>query len=329
MTITLNPTDFIISAYGFNGKGRGEVLSGQAIIDTINAKQMAWLHMDAAAPETMSWLKNNLAYLDPLIREALLAEETRPRVTEHEGGALVILRGVNLNDNAEPEDMISIRFWIDENRIISTQFRPLKAVQDIRDRLEAGKGPYDAADFFVALTTRLFQRMEPVMLELDERTDNVEEAILGSADVRFRHDIVDIRKKAIILRRYIAPQKEVMSAMRSSSLPWLEAEHKRRINENYDRVLRYVEELDAVRERAQVIKDELSSILADKMNKNMYLLSIIAAIFLPLVFLTGLLGINVGGMPGADYNAAFWIVTATCLGFIALVSLIFKFLKWF
>lgn len=84
----------------------------------------------------------------------------------------------------------------------------------------------------------------------------------------------------------------------------------------------------AVRERAQIVKDELGNIMADKMNKNMYVLSIVAAIFLPLGFLPGLLGINVGGMPGVDSDLAFWIVSAICAVFIVPVGGFFKFLKW-
>jgi len=73
-----------------------------------------------------------------------------------------------------------------------------------------------------------------------------------------------------------------------------------------------------VRGRAQIVKDELVTGLSDRLNKNMYMLSVVAAIFLPLGFLTGLLGINVGGIPGADNEAAFWIF----MGILALIILI-------
>ena len=104
--------------------------------------------------------------------------------------------------------------------------------------------------------------------------------------------------------------------------------HKRRFQESLDRIVRYTEDLDAIRERAQIVKDELANALTDKMNKNTYVLSVVAAIFLPLGFLTGLLGINVGGMPGADNELAFWFVSCLCIVFSALQIALFKFLKW-
>lgn len=320
----------ILSAYEFDGQGLGSHIPENMLVEKVRSEaSTTWLHLDATHPGTREWLHRNVGYLDQLTLDALLAEETRPRVTESKDGFLVILRGVNLNDDAEPEDMISIRLWVDRHRIISIRRRKLKAVQDIRARLEEGNGPKNSAEFLVMLASRLIQRMEPVLIELDQRTDDIEERILETVDADCRHKIIDIRKKAIMLRRYIAPQKDVLSYLRTSEMPWIETFHKRQLHENQDRLTRYVEDLDAIRERAQIVKDELVNALTDKMNRNTYVLSIVAAIFLPLGFLTGLLGINVGGIPGVDNDAAFWVVSATCAGFVMLLTVVFRWFKWF
>jgi zinc transporter len=93
--------------------------------------------------------------------------------------------------------------------------------------------------------------------------------------------------------------------------------------------MRYVEDLDAVRERAQIVKDELSNILSDRINKNMYILSVIAAIFLPLGFLTGLLGVNVGGIPASDNPYGFYIVSGFLMLLVIIQIFLFKKLRWF
>ena len=321
-------SDPILFAYKMDGKGNGVRIDGHDITDTIKSKTLGWVHLDVRNKASRTWLHDNVPYLDDGILDSLLAEETRPRITEIGNGLLLILRGVNLNDNARAEDMVSIRMWIDPERIITTQRRSLKAVQDIRDDIENGNAPRDAADFLCDLSQKLFIRMEPTILALDERTDNVEEAVLDHPDVEERQEVIDIRKVAIILRRYIAPQKDAMTHLRMSELPWLKDTHKRKLQENLDRVTRYVEDLDAIRERAQIVKDELANALADKMNRNMYVLSLVAAIFLPLGFITGLLGINVGGMPGVESPYAFWITCGLCTAFILITAIIFKRLKW-
>lgn len=318
----------ILFAYEIKKDGHGVRIDGETISKTVKSKKLGWVHLNAMDNGARPWLNDHVSYLDDGILDSLLADETRPRISEIGNGLLIILRGMNLNDNANPEDMISIRMWIDPERIITTQRRDLKAVGDIRAALENGTGPVNSADFIFDLTTALFKRMEPTLLDLDERTDNVEEAILDNPNTSERQEVIDIRKKAIIFRRYIAPQKDAMAYLRNTNIKWLDDKHRRQLQENLDRVTRYVEDLDAIRERSQIVKDELANALANKMNKNMYMLSIIAGIFLPLGFLTGLMGINVGGMPMVDNEMGFWIIAGACAVFMVLTGIVFKFLKW-
>jgi len=320
--------DHILHAYQITASGAGNTIPHEALTAAIADSPLTWIHLDGTKPEAKKWLSSHAGFTDNIITDALVADGTRPRIVEYEAGFLLILRGVNLNTNARPEDMISIRLWIDSERIISVQKYNFKAIADIEQRLNTGKGPKSSGEFLCQLIARLFDRMEPVFSDLDEHLDETEERVLESPDANERKAITLIRKQAISYRRYIAPQREVISGLRTSDQPWLSQIHKRRLQESLDQIIRYVEDLDTIRERAQIIKDELANALADKMNKNMYILSIVAAVFLPLGFFTGLLGINVGGLPGIDNNAAFLIVCLICLAFAGTVLGIFKYLKW-
>lgn len=321
----------ILHAYQIQDTGAGVALSGgEAITKCLKGEDtVAWVHLDVNAPESREWLEQEVSHLDPIILDALLAGETRPRILEFEQGMLLILRGINLNKNAEPEDMISIRLWIDQSRIITLQRRPLKAITEISERLKRGRGPKTSAEYITTLVARLFERMEPIFSELDDRLDLVEEQVMEAPRAEHRSEITSIRKEAIMYRRYISPQRDVMTQLRTSEQSWLSQMDKRRLQESLDHVIRYIEDVDTMRERAQIIKDELTNALSDQMNKNMYMLSVIAAIFLPLGFLTGLLGINVGGIPGSENGNAFYLFCAILTGIITLQILLFKKLKWF
>ncbi len=319
----------ILFAYEFDGKGNGTPLFDDDISAQIRGKELAWVHLDALHGDAFDWLKNEVSYLDPYIVNALLAEETRPRVTEIGDGMLVILRGANLNPDASPEDMVSIRLWIDPHRIISVQRRPLRAVKDIRDKIEQNKAPTDAAHFLSLLIAGLFERMEPVLGALEDGADNLEEQVLEHADSSMRESVIDLRRQALIFKRYLTPQRDAIAQIRTSDLPWVLATHKRHLQESIDRVSRFLENLDALRERSQIIKEELDTTLTDRLNKNMYTLSVIAAIFLPLGFLTGLLGINVGGIPGSDTPYAFAFFCGILIFIVTLQVILFKKLKWF
>ena len=101
-----------------------------------------------------------------------------------------------------------------------------------------------------------------------------------------------------------------------------------RLREIGDRTTRYVEDLDAIRDRATVTQEELNSSLTEQMNKTMYVLSIVAGIFLPLGLLTGLLGINVGGIPGTENEWAFTVFCVLLLIIAGLQVWLFRHKKW-
>jgi len=131
------------------------------------------------------------------------------------------------------------------------------------------------------------------------------------------------------LNGHMSPQKDAVFQLKSAELSWISDVQRRQLNEYYNYVLRYVEDLDTIRERAQIVKDELASLLSDRLNKNTYVLSVIAAIFLPLGFLTGLLGINIGGIPGTESSIAFTVFCVMLTIVVAVQIWVFKKLKWF
>ncbi len=127
------------------------------------AKSQEWLHKSSG--------------LEPLVVEALVAEDTRPRCSEIDDGLLIILRGVNLNPGADAEDMVAIRMWIDRRRIISTRHRHLKSLQDIREQIADRHGPRGPGDFLVQIADRLNTRMGPIIDEIEETLDTLQDEL--------------------------------------------------------------------------------------------------------------------------------------------------------
>jgi zinc transporter len=319
--------DWLIAAYVLDGKGGGQRLGWQEIREWTDSAGLLWVHLNFEAPEAQRWIKEE-SQLEDVVGDALLAEESRPRVTAFDDGLLIALRGVNLNPGADPEDMVSLRIWAEKNRIITTRRRKLLSVADLCSAIENGKGPRTSGEFLEEVADRLMVRMGGVVDELEDKVAELEEAVLTAESHELRPMLASIRRDAINLRRYMAPQREAIARLQSEKISWLAEEDRIRLRETYDRLTRYIEDLDAARERAAVTHEELVSRLSEQMNNRMYVLSIVAAIFLPLGFLTGLLGINVGGIPGSEYKAAFAIFCLLLMALIIVEIIIFKKKKW-
>ncbi len=323
----------LICAHLLNGEGGSQTLDWSQAISWTLEKGPIWIHLDATHESTEDWLHGQSG-LSTYVIDGLLASETRPRCEAYEDGVLLNLRGVNLNPGADPEDMVSIRIWIERQRVISTRLHRLMAIQDINEQLAAGKGPVSAGHLVARLAARLTERMAPTIQDLSDQVADLENSLViaddgGQPELReVRHTLIELRRIAISLRRYIAPQRDALNQLSQLEETWLDDRVRGRLRETVDRVTRMTEELDEVRERSAVVQDELVNRLSQRMERTMYVLTVVATIMLPLGFLTGLLGINVAGIPGAETSWAFWAVCGI-LAVVVLIEMWFlRRLKW-
>jgi len=326
MTPDVEEHNGLVFAHVLDGRGGGRRIDWPEIETWTPDAGVLWLHLNRKNPHSVSWLRDH-AGIDPIACDALLAEETRPRSVTLGEGMLLILRGVNLHPDADPEDMISVRLWVDAHRVISLRQYRVMAVRDVREDIEAGRGPADAGELIVRLADRLLERMGPVLEALDERIDDIEEQLVEAPTGEMRYRLGGLRRRAILLRRYLAPQRDALSRLQFEAVAWLGERPRGRLREIGDRLLRYVEDLDAARERAAVVHEEIVARLSEQMNRTMYLLSLVACIFLPLGLVTGLLGINVSGIPGSHYRWAFAIVCGLLVGLAGVQVWLFRRLR--
>lgn len=283
-----------------------------------------WLHLKRSEPSVDAWIKSKLP---AIAGRTLLQAETRPRCDRLDDGLLLNLRAVNLNPESDPQDMVSLRMWITKDGIVSTRGRKVFAANALRNNALEAKAPPTVGAFLAELVHALTDRIENISLELEDRTDELEEHMLEGRKVDTA-DIANLRQAVLKMRRFINPQREALSNLASIKDWILSNEDVASLRESSNRTHRVIEELDAAKERLASVQVKLDADHAHAIGRNSYLLSIVAAIFLPLSFLTGLFGVNVAGMPGMESPSAFWLLTAASIVSGILLYLIFKFAKW-
>ncbi|MFC4671721.1 zinc transporter ZntB [Seohaeicola nanhaiensis] len=322
----------LVAGFRMDGRGGAEAIvpEGRTVEEMRQAGPgFVWLHFARPGPEEEDWLSS--AGLDGVVRDALDAAETRPRCTVYEDGVLMNMRGVNLSEGAQPEDMVSLRLWVTGDLVISVQRRQVKAVQDVIDGCARMKAPGDPGELVARLALRLADRAEPVVAELNERIDDLEDGFEAEHHQRMRGEVGEIRRVSIILRRFMFPLRDALSTLGIEDVDWLTPAARSRIREATERVTRLAEDLDSIRDRAEVVHDQVLEMRAEVANRQMLILSVVAAIFLPLGLLTGLLGINVGGVPGAEEPWAFWAVCGLLAAILAVQIYVFRklgLLRW-
>lgn len=306
----------LVHAFVLDGQGGARSIAQEELVGLELAEQESlWLHWDRGHPQTHSWLRRDSG-LSAFACDLLLEENTRPRLLplpEHE--LLLFLRGVNLNPGAEPEDMVSVRIFASARRVISLRLRPLRATEELIAELALGNGPKSASELILSLAHYLTDKIENLVAELSEQVDEQEELV--DAQERLVPDhakLLQLRRRAASLRRFLAPQRDIYAQLTRNQPPWFVADDTDYWNELNNRLTRYLEELELSRERVSLVLEAENRRMDQRMNRTLYRFGIIAGVFLPITFVTGLLGMNVGGIPGADSALGFPVVCLIMVG---------------
>ncbi|SDR27292.1 CorA family divalent cation transporter [Pseudovibrio sp. Tun.PSC04-5.I4] len=283
-----------------------------------------WAYLQRIAARNQDFLE--AAGLDSCDIEELLAREVRPHCHVRAKGAFIAINAFNELPEKESGDMECVHVWIDATKIICIWHESLDVFTSLVESFKARVPPESPAAFWARLVLAIAERAEDMVEALRDRIDHLEDVVLETGDHPWESELAQVRRLATIIRRSMLVHLDTLRNFEIEDFSWVDRVNKRRVREAGDRALRIAEEMDAIRERAEIIHDQIMFKRTQATNRYMLMLAAIAAVFLPLSFVTGLLGINVGGIPGSNDPIAFTVVTAILVG--AGVGL-FVIIRWF
>ncbi|WP_374889183.1 CorA family divalent cation transporter [Ensifer soli] len=276
-----------------------------------------WLHFERDHPATVDWVTTSGGF-DPLIAEALLAEDSRPRVEPIDDGLLIILRGVcatrpdEVGEEGAGIDLIPLHIWVDAHRLVSLRDSGhyITALRDIRLALQKGKGPRRTGDLLALISDKLVRDLEPVLDAMDEEVDELDDLIFQGEAGEVRQRLKLLRRRSVQLRRYLAPQRDALNRIAHDDAGWLKERDTLRLREVIDKLMRFIDYLDAIRDRTSILHDDLSTVIGERIARSSNRLGALAALLLPPSVVAGLFGMNVGGIPGVGDTSAFLVIVA-------------------
>ncbi len=308
--------DFLIDQWQFSQQQPTQLQNSAKSIEAHH-----WYHCQRDLPGVREWLVSN--NIPASIIDSLLAEDTRPLFEQYdEQNFVLILRGVNLNENADPADMLSIRILYYQGSLISTRKIPSKTINAIRTSLQQGNGPKTIPDLVLNIIDGLNKNIDNYLNSVEEKIEAFD------SELELSDELMNTHKALLKIKRFIKPQQYAIDDYLTSDVALANAKNMR-LRHSVNTITRINETLDFFLSELEIIKGELRQYHAEKMNQNTYLFSVIAAIFLPTSFLTGLLGVNVGGIPGTESPVAFGLFCFGLLGIFALEFWILKRLQFF
>ncbi len=287
---------------------------------------LVWIHLPQVDDETRAWLHQTAA-LDDFVVDALTATESRPRCEAFGHGAFLNLRGRS-REALDGDLLASVRIWAEKGRVFSVTRKPLIAVAAVKEEAQAGQ-LYDPGDLITTFATAITADLDPDVATLGDQLDDCEESIDPNHIFDLRRSVSKVRIAAIGYRRFLNPQRAALEKLATLPGDWLGDDDRLHLSAAADRAARMAEELESIRERSALMHETLSDLRAEQIDSRSLVISIVAMIFLPLTFITGLYGMNVAHLPYSQEPWAFDAIMGACAAIAAGVTIYFVQRHWF
>ncbi|MCB2130893.1 MAG: hypothetical protein KDE03_17950 [Rhodobacteraceae bacterium] len=288
-----------------------------------------WLHMCIHREETPGFLMDEIA-LDDLIVDALVEEDTRSRIRVRDDGIMVLLKAMHLRgkEMARPEDMVSMRLWVTPERVVSTREADIDPILELTSRVAGGEGPATPGGLLADLIEEHLDEVESQVEMLEDDTNEIGRMITLHQTESACPNMAETETRISGFLRHLGPQRPVLEVLAQIDHPVLSARERVRLDDSLNRLLRFLETLQNLRERIEILNDQVTRIQDRQLNRSSYAFAAAATIFLPLGFVTGLFGVNLGGIPYEHSASGFWIFVIACVVVALAMFAFFRWRKW-
>ena len=256
---------------------------------------VTWINIDGLGDrETFSRL-GELFGLHPLALEDVVNVHQRPKFENYDDTDFVVMRMPSLSPHL---DLEQVSMFLGKGFVITIQERPGDCFEGLRARIRNNKGQIrkrGSAYLAYAVLDAIVETFFPVIEDYSERLEELETRVLANATENVVSEIHAIRHDLRMLRRAVAPTREVLSAMARADAGTGDDDTQMFLRDCHDHSVQLLEALDTNRELASSLMELHLSNVSMRMNEVMKVLTIIATIFIPLGFLAGLYGMNFDG----------------------------------
>lgn len=250
-----------------------------------------WLNVDGLGDaETIAEI-GRLFDLHPLALEDVLNVHQRPKDESYGTYHFVVAQMVMANDGLESEQ---ISLFFGTHFVLTFQQRAGDCFDPVRERIRKSQGRVrgNGADYLAyALLDAIVDAYFPVLEELGERMEALEDRVVAEPERRVIGEIHAAKRDLLTLRRAVWPLRDALnSLLRDTSL--LSEETRLYLRDGYDHAVRILDVVETDREIASGLLDVYLSSVSNRMNEVMKVLTIIATVFIPLSFIAGVYGMN-------------------------------------
>jgi zinc transporter len=266
-----------------------------------------WIDIEVGDDEGRRWLASQSGLDDEII--ARLLELTPTSYWRRFGHGLHFhLRSPVLDEDSSTIRIVDFAFWLEPGRVITVRRGQVTALAKAAEACSTGAGPSSSWELILSLLSEGLSRLERSLHDLTTTIDQLEDEVLAAEGDPPILRVAELQKRVVYARRFRVPVANLVSFISSQSGTAIDSVLRDEFEGMKNVFEQHRELLSLSIDRASALQGQIRDQLADSMNTATYRFTWVATVFLPLSFLTGLLGINVAGIPGDHDPVAFWLV---------------------
>jgi len=315
------------------GAGSGSAVKAVTLHEALEAlgdsNKRVWINFLSPDESHLSEVVAKLGFHE-LAVEDVFSARSRAKVEEYPGHLFCVVPALNLNTEEDLLDIVNLNAFLGRNYLISSQRAPLPAVARVRERMERGEPPLWRGPDFVLyqLLDTIADEYLSVVDQISEQIDALEERIFERFDPSVSATTFALKRQVAGLRRRVSPQREIINVLTNRPHELISPETQVYLRDVYDHVFRISDGIDTCHDLLQGAIDSYLTLVANRTNQVMKVLSVVGTIVLPLNVLTGLYGTNFQVLPGSGNPYAFWIFCAALVSTGLAATILFRSRKW-
>ena len=305
MMIDTPDSEGLICGFLLQAQGPATPLSWNTKYDPDAATAPIWLHFNLADTRATNWIAACESI--PLdARELLLDHDALARHEIAENGLALVIGDLHHDFNGDPEGFGTLRVYIDKHMLITGRHHPLKAVDQLRREMVAGLEVTTTSDLFARLIELLAGTFQRVIKEHADIVDDAEDQILAGHVRDQGAELGRVRRLLARLRRHVNGERHALAQSLARVHRWASNSDTTELRQAIERLDGTAQDLELVQERARLLQEEIGGRLGEATNRNLYLLSVMTTVLLPINLITGIFGMNTGGLPWSQGDDGFW-----------------------
>jgi len=315
----------LICGYLFDRQHAGRLLHTTQVLDWLRAPQdkerdgFLWLHFNLTHAATEKWLHEHTASPDEFYET--LHQGSRSTRIEHADQHLIAVVNDVLHDfSFDPSDIATLWLNVSHHVMISARRKPLKSVDHLRDAVNAGEIFHSPMELLTHLLRDQADVLTGIVRNAITKIDDVEDHLLADRLNKKRSNLGELRRLLVRLQRLLAPEPAALFRLLQKPPAWMAENDVHELRQSTEEFSVVLSDMASLQERIKLLQEEIAAHVNEQNNRSLFVLTIVTVLALPINIITGLMGMNVGGVPLAQNDAGFWMIVAIIASFTGVAA---------